>query len=231
MGDTDRKEHLGTYPSAVVRPFNIYGGFIDQNRPHHPPAPLAPGPFPGFENGGGSTKTVLLNNPSRPVGSSGGKSLCLLNRSSSPSPSRERTGADSARRNGFTLSFFGEGFVGVQSIASGSSTSFSSSIGEGGFWSEGEPKIGFVRIVAKGLFESVKEPNKSDSCTCCCRSVGKRGAGPGGREDERVADVIVVGSIRRIEGDLTTLSVTKEMSRTCIPDKTPVTECQNRTYE
>src|SRR5882762_7913509 len=107
-----------------------YEGFADKNRVHHPPAPFASALPPGLGNWGGSANAVLSNNPSRPVGSSGGKSLCLLSTSSSPpSPRRERTGADPARRNGFTLSFVGEGFVGIQSIASGSSTSFSSSAG------------------------------------------------------------------------------------------------------
>lgn len=68
-------------------------------------------------------------------------------------------------------------------------------------------------MVAKGLFERVKEPNKSDSCTCGCCSVRKRGAGPGGREDERAVDVIVVDSIRRIEGGLTTWSVANEIKK------------------
>ena len=79
-----------------------------------------------------------------------------------------------------------------------------------------------MRIVAKGLFESVKEPSKSDSGTCGCCGTGKRGAGPGGREDERVVDAIVVDSIRRIEGGLTTLSVANEMDRTCVRDQTVV---------
>lgn len=194
---------------AVTRPSNIYEGFADQNRFQHPSAPFE------FVPWGGSNNTVLFNNSSRPVDSSGGKSLCLLSKSSSPPPPcRGRTGADPARRNGFTPSFFGEGLVGVQSIASGSS----SSTGDGGFWSEEEPKIGFVRIVANGLFESVKELNKSDSCTCGCCGVGKRGAGPGGREDERIAGVVVVDSISRIEGGLTTLSVANEPNRTCNPN-------------
>ena len=115
----------------VTRLSNIYEGFVDKNRLHHP---LAPFTSAVFESGGGSANTVLFNNPSRPVGSSGGKSLCLLSTSSSPAPPcRERTGADPARWKGFTPSFFGEGLVGVQSIASGSWTFVSSSIGEGGF--------------------------------------------------------------------------------------------------
>lgn len=71
-------------------------------------------------------------------------------------------------------------------------------------------------IVAKGLVESVKEPKRSDSCTCVCRGVGKRGAGAGGREDERVVDDMVVGSMRRIEGGRTTLSATNEIMRTYV---------------
>jgi len=118
--------------NATVQPTGTYEEFVDQNRPlHHPPAPFPSPPAPELEDGGGSTNTVLLNNPSSPVGSSGGKNLCLLSTSSSfPSPCREWAGADPARRNGF--SFFGEGFVGVQSIASRSSTSFFST-GDGGF--------------------------------------------------------------------------------------------------
>jgi hypothetical protein len=85
-----------------------------------------------------------------------------------------------------------------------------------------------VRIVAKGLLESVKEPNKSDSWTCGCCGVGKRDPGPGGREDERVVDDIVVDSIKRIEGGPTTPSVTLEMSRTCTPDKRAVTKNPGR---
>ena len=160
---------MNARPSAIAQSFNTYVELDDQNRLlHHPPAPCISPLVPEPGVGGGSANTALLNNPSSPVGSSGAKNLCLLSTSSSsPSPCREWTGADPARRNGFTLSFFGEGFVGVQSIASGSSTSFSST-GGAGFWSEGEPKIGFVRIVAKGLFESVKEPNRSDSCACVC---------------------------------------------------------------
>jgi hypothetical protein len=214
-GDSDDKRRK--HPPGIAQSLDAYEALVDQNRGlHHPPPPFASPPFPELEDRGCSTNTVLLNNPSSPVGSSGGKNLCLLSvSSSSPPPSRELTGADPARRNGFTLSFFGEGFVGVQSIASGSSTSFSSSAGGGGFWSEGEPKIGLVRIVSKGLFDRVKEPNRSDSCTRGC-GFEKRGAGPGGREEERVVDAIVVGSMRRIEGGLTTLSVTKEMIRTYV---------------
>jgi hypothetical protein len=81
------------------------------------------------------------------------------------------------------------------------------------------------------LFESVKEPNRSDSCTCVCRGVGKRGTEAGGRDDERV---VSVGSIRRIEGGRTTLSVTNEMIRTCI-SKSEVNgdldKVQGRTHE
>lgn len=43
----------------------------------------------------------------------------------------------------------------------------------------------------------------------------KESPGPGGSEDERV-DVIAAGSMRRIEGGLTTLSVTNDIIRTLI---------------
>lgn len=70
-----------------------------------------------------------------------------------------------------------------------------------------------MRIVARGLFDSVKEPNRSGSWTCGCCGVG---GGPGGREDERVVDAIIVDSTRRIEGGLTTLRVANEMIRTWV---------------
>lgn len=202
-------------PSVIAQPPSTYDGLVGQNRfLHQPAAPFAFPPFPELEDAGGSINTVLFSNPSSPVGSSGGKNLCLLSTSSSsPSPCRERTGADPERRNAFALSF-GEGLVGVQSMASGSSACFSST--GGGFRSEGDPKIGFVRIVAMGLFDSVKEPNRSDSCTCGCCGIGKRDTGTGGREDDRIVDAFIVDSMRRIEGGLTTLSVANETIRTYI---------------
>ena len=82
-----------------------------------------------------------------------------------------------------------------------------------------------MRIVARGLFDSVKEPNKSDSCACGCGGVGKRGADPGGREDERAVGTSAVDSMRRIEGGLTTLSIANEMIKTWIPDEMPIRWC------
>ena len=121
-------------PSETRWEFSSYEELASQNRLlNHPPSPFVSPTEPELEAGGGSANTVFPNNPSSPVGSSGGKNLCLLSTiSSSPSPSRERTGADPARRNGFILSF-GEGFVGIQSIASGSPAPSLSSDGGRGF--------------------------------------------------------------------------------------------------
>ena len=89
-GKDRKKVHPKGYPSVIARPLSTYDWFVGQSRfLHHPPAPFASPVFPEPEEGGGSTNAVLLNNPSSPVGSSGGKNLCLLSTRSSPSPCRE----------------------------------------------------------------------------------------------------------------------------------------------